>query len=431
VHNINASTFCVGPWIEVRVGADGALNFCHAAKRVQIPHNEYIQRANLDDYFSTGTSVQQARDLILQGHQVDRCTNCYRNDELNVVSFRTRRNLQYGIFPKQDFGPSVSESKFWQDIKADVKPRFYHISFSNLCNMSCLMCNPTDSSLFATTQQRANGVTPIQPTLTDWTQGPAWDQFCDHILDNDRIFCIHIMGGEPMYHKRFKEFLTLLNQKSHTDFHFTFVTNGSVFDSDVVALLHNFRSTTVEISLETVTLANDYIRRFAHPTQHVINNIDQWCQHRSENFNVVLRSVPQALSVLDYDQLLDYAWSKQLLIDSNWMHHPEFLQSNILPEKIKKIVSQRLAKFLNKAPDIADINLRDQSKVWKNLQNNARAVLDQMNSDCNNPEIQRKQFAEWCARFDRERGIHAADYVPELLHFLNYYHYELLNSDLP
>ena len=202
---VSEKTFCVGPWTEVRISADGSLNFCHAADRSNIPDNEYVQTMSVDQYFDCSESVTQARNQILQGRTVDACSNCYHNDQLGVISFRQRRNLQYAIFPNKDFEPSVIQSNFWDAIAANnFKPRFYHVSLSNLCNMSCLMCNPRDSSLFAATKQRVKNTIPILPTLTDWTQDTAWDKFCEHILNNQHIVCIHVMGGEPMYHKKFK-----------------------------------------------------------------------------------------------------------------------------------------------------------------------------------------------------------------------------------
>ena len=425
--NLNSKTFCAGPYTEVRINSNGSLNFCHAALGNNIPVVDNIKFSSLDEYFYRSKTVIQIKNQIESGHYVDQCHRCYRADDLGLVSFRQRRNIQYGIFPGLDFDQSVDESIIQQYFHTQTqKPKFYHVSFSNLCNMACMMCNPRDSSLLTATLGKATIIPLQQEILQDWTQGPAWTQFCEHLLNNDEIVCLHVMGGEPLYHKRFRELLTLLQDKKHTNFHLTFVTNGSIYDSSIISLLANFKSVVIEISIDGIGNVNNYIRHTSNSEQ-IVNNIKSWCKHITKNFDIVLRSVPQVLSAINYDQLLEFADNNNLIIDSNDLINPNFMHLNILPNNLKQQVKDKISnKVLHTdcADTVRDINVRDNSDVLHSLQKNAKLVIAQLDSKCQDIENKRLEFVDYCVKFDRYRGFNIRDYIPELLDFMNEYGYE-------
>jgi sulfatase maturation enzyme AslB (radical SAM superfamily) len=234
------------------------------------------------------------------------------------------------------------------------------------------------------------------------------------------------MGGEPLYHKRFRELLTLLQDKKHTNFHLTFVTNGSIYDSSIISLLANFKSVVIEISIDGIGNVNNYIRHTSNSEQ-IVNNIKSWCKHITKNFDIVLRSVPQVLSAINYDQLLEFADNNNLIIDSNDLINPNFMHLNILPNNLKQQVKDKISnKVLHTdcADTVRNINVRDNSNVLHNLQKNAELVIMQLDSKCQDIENKRLEFVDYCVKFDRYRGFNIRDYIPELLDFMNEYGYE-------
>lgn len=425
--NVNSETFCVGPYVELKISSNGSLNFCHAASTDNIPLDDNIVTMSPEKYFNSSRTIEHVRSQIEQGSSLDQCHRCYKNDKNNIVSFRVRRNLQYQIFPDRDFKQSFEERQFQKIMSSNnLKPRFYHVSFSNLCNMACMMCNPSNSSLLASTFKSIKILPQDREIYTDWTQGPAWNIFLDHLLNNDQIYCLHIMGGEPLYHKRFKQLLKFLNENNHTNFHFTFVTNGSVYDPELVDLLSNFLSVSVEISLEGVGLENDYIRQ-AGNTQEVVGNIVQWSQKRSDRFDVVLRTVPQALSACNYHNLLQFALDNNLIVDSNVLENPDFLKLNILPKDLRDHIKQQLSdKFLKNesVETVHDINLRNRDRIYQTVQNNARTVIKLLDEYSADIELKRQEFVDYCVKFDRHRKTNIKTHVPDLLSFMNTYDYE-------
>jgi len=410
---INADSFCIGPWTEVRINPDGTMNFCHAADFAMIPSGDNIARYTVDDYFQTGASVTTVRRKLEQGELIDRCHKCYKNERAGLLSFRQRRNIQAAIFPGADFVPSVVEAL--PNIKQWQKPKFYHVSLSNLCNMACMMCDPRWSSLLTHSQQRAGLLSPKVPVLRDWTQNAdTWQKFVDHLLSNQDIVCLHFMGGEPMYHKRFRELIDILVERNHSDFALTFVTNGSIYDADLMSKLQRFHSITIEISIESLDTSNDYIR-FPSSYREVQHNIERYLTHRSDKISVVLRSVPQFLSVTKYDLLLKFAREHHVIIDGNALHSPAFLALNVLPDSIKRLAIERLSVFLQPSQRrVNDINLRDASDIDRCMSLHAQMVIDQINMPCEDQIGKWRQLVDYCRRMDAVRGLDVIQAIPDL-----------------
>jgi sulfatase maturation enzyme AslB (radical SAM superfamily) len=418
---INPKTFCVGPYTELRINGDGSYNYCHFA-RGNGSSSERIDKMSINDYFAGIGTVGHVRKTLEAGGEVSRCQGCYDAEHQQILSVRQRRNLQAAIFPNDDFLPSTSEFLAQQSWR-DMPPRFYHVSFSNLCNLACMMCAPECSTRLDRDWRNA-GIISTPPLHHDWTKTKAWDEFCQHLLSNSHVVCLHIMGGEPLYHKRFEELIDILIANNHTDFHFTFVTNGTIYRESLIEKLQRFRSVAIEISIEGVGLDNQYIR-YHSDTNDTLQNIKQFCKNESETFTVVLRTVPQALSVMGYHDLLDFAVQNQLCVDSNVMTRPDFLRANILPDEIKQIAIHNLQRFITATPnqDLGSINLRNPSRLAQNISMNAQFVIKQLNAPCDDVMSKRRQFIDFCNRLDQSRSLDLRACVPGLSAFLGTYDY--------
>lgn len=411
--NLSPKTFCASPWTEVRINSDGTLNFCHYADRIGINNtSETIQTISIDHYFSGSQSVVEAKRLMMEGNCVPRCWKCYDYEKNSPISYRSRRNLQFAIFPDRDLIPSFKQSSLAARIKDDLKPRFYHISFSNLCNLACPMCNANDSSALAQDLKRAGLLDADWPILKDWTDDTTWDNFCQHLADNLDIVCIHIMGGEPFYHKRFVQLLDWLISKNHTDFVMTLVSNGTIFDQSIVDRLKKFRSVQLEISLESVDHVNDWVR-YPSRTTDTLENIQKFLDNRDTKFDVVLRTVPQIFSVYDYDKLLQWCVDRNVGIDSNMLFNPSFMRPAMLPDHIKDHIKQKLSRFISPI-DTRVINIRNIDQERRDISHNAAMILSMLDEQIPNREQQWQDLVDYCKKLDVIRKIDLKDYVPWL-----------------
>lgn len=420
MHQTNPDTFCIGPWSEIRIHSDGSFNYCHTSAKNTSVH-ENVSRMTPMQFFHESTSWAGVNKQAMKfGKPGLGCDNCYQSEKHGVISHRLRRNLQSGIFPGADFPQSFSESDISSKINnTDIWPRFYHVSFSNLCNLGCIMCKPENSSYLSADFQKIGIISEV-PRL-DWTQGPGWKHFCDHILSNPDIVCLHIMGGEPLYHKKFHDLINLLCERDHTDFALTFVTNGTIFNTELIQKLKKFRSVQIEVSLEGVTDSNDYIR-YPSKTSTIKHHVMQYLQHRTETFDVVIRTVPQVLSVLDYHELLYWCQENHLVVDSNEMYQPDFMHASMLPEHLKQQVRDNLKSFTDvKAHSVKNINVRDRHDIDRALAINADFVIKQMDKSISAPEQKWQRLIEYCDKLSVIRGMTLEQQFPQLADIVKSY----------
>jgi len=421
----NDSVTCIAPWYELRIESNGNLSYCHASSI-----DQEASKLSLIDWFNYGPQPTQVRSNIQQGVPSSGCQRCYQTESKSIISARQRRNQQGAIYNNKYFYNSLEQSPAWPRISGQTstfKPAFLHISLSNLCNLSCKMCEPALSSQLANTMKKIKLIDASTPTLVDWTDDPErWDQFCNLVIDNPELICLHFMGGEPLIHKKFHKFIDLCIEKQCTNFHLTFVTNGTFYNPDLLKKLSYFKSATIEISLENLHSSNDYIRQ-GSSYKYIKQNILEFVKHRNQKINVVLRSVPQALSVMHYETLIDFAIKNQLQIDSNDLENKPNLKAFVLPEHIKKsLIDKFRQKYLDRQDEALTTSdrvllLRNQSAVVEQIQDHVRNVIKILaEPEPSNIEDLRRDFIKYCQYFDKDSS-HFLSVYPELEKF--YYEY--------
>lgn len=382
---------------------------------------------SIDEYFNNSESIQE-RKILLEGRKLERCAKCYHAEKIDETYFRKRRNLQFGIFPDKHFEQSFNESNIQEYFgKNYLQPHFYHISLSNLCNLGCLMCNSDNSSIIARDFKTAGIISNDKPTLLDWTTNKiVWDSFLEHIVNNKKIVCVHFMGGEPLYHKKFYEFINHCIAMKCYEFHLTFVTNGTIVpDKKFMEQIKKFKSVQIEVSIESFDESNNYVR-FPSDWKIIKNNLEEYISHANEKISLVLRTVPQFFTLLDYDQLLQWCLDNKIIIDSNVISHPVFFKPAYLPDEIKDVVKKKLDKFLINEPNrkISSINVRDSSNIRTCISNNARIILNLLEEPVQDKEKQIPNMINYLAKLDKVRNIDIREKLPKFLNFIEGNGYE-------
>lgn len=431
LHEVNEKSFCIAPWDDVRVWPDGRLNYCHTSY-LHSDRSDNIQTESIDEFYHN-TFINSIRSDIISNVPVHGCSKCRKVEEKTEISYRHKRNLQLAIFPGKHFKKSFDESiaiNLMND--TNLKPRFYSIGLSNLCNIQCIMCDELSSSKIASEYKRINFKT-INNIHIDWTKNEeCWQKFLTHIKENQHIECIHFNGGEPLLHKKFNEFLDFCIANNHTQFHLTVVTNSTIFNIDQVKKFKQFKSFQIELSIESVNRLNDYIR-YPTNTNIVLENIIRYLEHRTEKFDIVIRTVPQLLSVIDYVDIIDFCLKHKLVIDSNVIHTPEFLKPNILTAELKSMVIQELTAKMtelskliptnNDSEFFSNINNRNSTHYVNALIDNIKRVIDCISEPIE--ETQRINLVNDAKVFfntlDKSRGLGLEEFSPKIFKMIESY----------
>jgi len=422
----NEKVTCISPWYELRINSDGSMSFCHAVKKT------FWEKSNLNfiDWFNKGESSTAARQNILKGKPVDACQNCYDNEAKGFTSYRQRRNIQGAVYHGENFKDSLEQSPAYPRMQGKVEemyPAFLHVTLSNLCNLSCRMCFPEFSSQLTDTYKKLNIIDKSVPILEDWSQSDEkWQNFLKLVKGNKQLLSLHFMGGEPLYHKRFHEFIDWAIENNETNYHLTFVTNVTIYDSELIDKLAKFKSVQIEMSIEVMDIVNDYIR-IGSDFNVLKDNIQKFLSHKNSNTKMVLRTVPQALSIPKYDTIIDFAIENDCMIDCNVISNPPHLKMNVLPKEFKNdLVNKLKTKYadilgiedMDKITKISQIR-EPQKALFRSHINYLIAALEEAEPE--NIEELRQKFIQYNIDMDTQSTLKFKSVYPELVDFYEKY----------
>jgi sulfatase maturation enzyme AslB (radical SAM superfamily) len=250
---------------------------------------------------------------------------------------------------------------------------------------------------------------------TDWTKDSVvWDRFLDELLTIPKLKNIHFMGGETLLTPKFEEFVDFMIAHERFDISLSFVTNGTVYKPELIEKLKKFPRVGIEISIETTTEHNDYIRQGSHVEEviDIIKKYKQLCL--GSDVSVTLRPSISALSIGYYHTLLKFALEEKLLIKSLIVTNPPYLNPNILPQTIRDKYLMPYIEILRELNDIDiknDYNESDINNYSQSVKQQAQQVKLIL---CNEPiKFNKSELMFWCNRWDQEFGFNMLKLYPE------------------
>jgi organic radical activating enzyme len=424
----NKKIFCNVPWTNTHIYWDGSYGACCSEHRpIHQDSAQYnIKNITVDGWYNSAP-MQQFRKNIQSSTPVSACQGCYREEQHGYESRRIKENFKSVIFTEQAFDRSYQQSPYHAEFeRADgtttKKPVDWHVDLGNECNLACKMCEPMASSRISDQYMKWQLID--ESANRNWTQDTAsWNNFTTSILAVPDLNRLHFMGGEPLLNKRFLELLDFLIDNKRTGMSISFVSNGTLINPTLIEKLKHFRTFDIEISLESISNNNDYIRQGSN-IQDTMKNIMWLKEQQSQQFHLVMRSVPQLLNVNNYDQYVNWAWENQLPIQGIPLIEPDYLQISVLPMALRGKIKHRyvdLARKFEQQPAMATlITGRNVSGLAQQLLRECRSVISMLDApEPDNVQELRCQLAAWLMRWDQVYKLNAFDYYPEYQDFLN------------
>jgi pyruvate-formate lyase-activating enzyme/predicted amino acid-binding ACT domain protein len=376
--------------------------------------------------------LQHVRERIKANEPLVECQRCYSRESHGYESKRVKENLKTVIFTEQSFDRSYQQSTYYKDFQDNItvrQPRDWHVDLGNECNLACKMCEPRASSLISSMYQKWKLIP--ETANRNWTHDTtAWNNFLLSLTSVPTLNRLHFMGGEPLLNKRFAELLDFLIDNSLQSTSVSFVTNGTFINHAIFEKLKQFRSFDIEVSIESIGPTNHYIRQGAN-TDQIISNIEWMASQQSDQFQLVLRSVPQLLNINNYDQYIRWAWHQRLVIQGNPLIKPEYLQIAVLPLALRQTFIPQYQSLQ------AELQLHNHNRATLNTGRNVKNIEIQLIRECesmiqmlqapepNDVQDLRRQLSHWLMRWDQEFELNATDYYPEYREFLNDIQYKI------
>lgn len=433
----NKSIFCNSPWYELHIYWDGSLGICCQESRKLYPETDRqynIANMSIEEWFNSDP-VRKFRLGMLDNQRMPECTRCYLEEDHGGNSRRFKSNQKSVIFTKTAFDESFKQSpgyghfvKSAENGYTESEPIDLHVDLGNYCNLACKMCNPRASSTIAAQQVKWGIESSKQYLGTDWTRNElVWNKFKQDLLNLPRLNNIHFMGGETLLTNRFEDFIDTMIEHSRFDLCFSFVTNGTTFNTSILDKLKKFRRVGIEISIETVDEHNSYQRQ-GTDTQQVLKNIERYQSYcNGTSITLALRPALSLLTIGYYIGLLEYALEHQLVIKSNLCYFPKFLNAELLPNKVKLLYQNYYCDFLKKLDNIVsktDYNPSDPNNYQLVVKEEAEMCLSILKTPSHKDhDIQMKNLVEHCKKWDAIYGYNARVLYPELAEIFDAYDY--------
>lgn len=444
----NKDVFCNSPWYELHIFWDGSFGYCCA----QTPHRPYsenltafynIKTMSIADWHRS-TPMKEHRLAMFTDDKMSACNACWHQEKFGSTSRRHKANIKSVIF-KQEFDESfaqspnydVFENSYLNGGDTPQLPMDLHIDLGNYCNLACKMCNPEASSKIASQYSKWD-VLGNYKIATDWTKDDAvWDNFVNQILDIN-LQNIHFMGGETLITPRFEQLIDALIKNKRYDLCISFVTNGTSFNKQLMGKLSKFKRVGIEISIESMTKHNEYIRQ-GTKNSVVVENIhkyidtkNRWNEWCNSNFDVTIRPAVSLLSIGYYYTLLQFCLDEQILLKSNnvirevgW-NDSKCLDIRILPSNVKAQYMENYTKLLDSidADDLIDDFNESDSHNYRNvIRDECNKCITLLSSSMEHDLY--PDLIELLEKWDKVYDLNANELYPELNDLLTEYNYSV------
>lgn len=383
------------------------------------------------------TPMRQARLSMLDDQKNSFCSRCYCEEQLTQSSRRHRSNQKSVIFTKVNFDESFQQSPHYDIFEQSSSNGQYHhlpvdihIDLGNYCNLTCKMCEPKASSSIAV-QHVKWGLTDSKKYIgTDWTRDQSvWQRTLEEIAAIPNLKNIHFMGGETLITKRFADFVDYFIESKRFDVGFSFVTNGTTFNDQLLNKLKKFSRVGIEVSVETATEHNSYQRQ-GTDNALVFENIHRYIKHcNGTNITLTIRPAISALTIGSYTTLLEFCLVQKLTVKSLVCETPLYYNPRILPDTIKKQYLEKYQKFKqehfkNKIDIFEDFNESDPNEYLRSIYQQIDQCINLLTTPA--PANQSQLLAEmisWCKKWDTVHGYDARVLYPEFSNMLDQYGY--------
>lgn len=427
---IESNTFCIMPFISVMLNTDGKMRYCCIASgpsafaRDENNNALLVGKNSISDAWNSEV-FKKARQDMLEGNLVDACKHCYKQETLNVPSYRTRMTDEW----KNRLG-----EKFYEYIKAAVEndntiklpPVYLDLRLGNLCNLKCRMCNPFNSSQIAKEH--------FKIIEEDDTYKQVWsDQFGpnplflkDQQLDFDTNFMwndiismipnltkVYMTGGEPtLINNNYRFMEEIISAGYQNQIELFFNINCTNVTDKFVSLVSKFPKIQINCSIDGYKEVNDYIRS---PSKW--EKIDENFQKLAQTTNIRLDVSPviQVYNVLDCHNMLHYVesiakkYNRFIGIDFLINDHPHFLDVTILPKSIREQAAKNLEAYDGSLLQVPHIK------------NSITGIINLMRKDQhNNSEKLLNDFVNYTKSLDKARSENFSDVFPKLAKELQY-----------
>lgn len=378
----NEHTWCVNALHGISANNDGTTKLCCMYSPNKQDPTLTLGIQTIEENYNSKT-FKQVRTDLLTGVRNTRCNYCWIEEDAGRKSKRLRDNEKHS-----------------RRVEPYKNLAYFELNLGNTCNISCRTCNPEVSSGWMKETYDTSNTTDTYKTFSQSLKkfhqsydedSPFWGDLISYLPD---IKQLDFYGGEPFMSKKMWELLKLaqnIGVANGIELHYN--TNGTHFPLAEMQSWKDFKEVNVSFSIDGVGDQFEYMRypakwaevdanmeKFLEVGQKFGNIFFSWC---------ITLSVANIYNVPD---TLEYYYDKyaknNVGLYLNLVHGPAHHNIGILPEKIKKIIENRLL-----------LVTKDKIQAWDHIP----GVINFMNNSVSN-NLELNRFLEVTAVSDKYRN---------------------------
>jgi len=328
---------CINVHEAIRVNTDGSCSSCclqHISYK-DSEHRDLNVKTHTLDEIITSTSANKVREDLANGIQNVHCKACWDIENSGGQSKRLIDNKHRRMWP-------------WQP--GSIELTHLDLNMGTTCNIKCMTCGPENTVQWNKEWWEIN---KSYKNLTDKKDVFAKFKTFNSAYDDDSMIweqleeyknviqSMDMFGGEPMLMKKQWDFLKLLiksDNAKNIELHYN--TNGTIWDSEKYEILKEFKSVSIDFSIDGLYDKFHYMR-FPAVWEEVLNNMERI--KKIEKFTVQICHTVSILNVWYMKEFLDYFsdWNCYL----NIVHGPAHYSVKNLPIDIKEIITEKYKEF--------------------------------------------------------------------------------------
>lgn len=418
------AAFCVIPWLQRYTDEQGYHLICCTGQgegnRLRSESGEllHVSQRLTDAQVLNSPTIKATRREMMRGEWPAVCARCRRSEEAGGESVRKHQNAR---FDSSRIASLLSQTADDGSL-ADPVVRYADIRLGNACNLTCRMCGPIASRLWAPiyNQVQPEGYRIPQRELfvlgaNNWVKHNhvAWllDQCLPHVE------MLHFAGGEPLIVPEMVAVLEhCIGSGRAGEIELSYNTNLTVLPQKVTALWSRFRSVSLLCSVDGFGKVNEYIRRpskwsdIDRNLTMVDRNFDEWKIRLAR-----ISCTTQIYNVLTIDRLFEYLRSAgfsrlDTLPDLVPLSYPRYLSIQALPAAAKALARQKLQREIARAEAL---NARGAAGPIGSIRATL-AYMDAADTSFNLPD-----FLSFSASSDKAFGDSWRLALPELAKYLD------------
>jgi molybdenum cofactor biosynthesis enzyme MoaA len=340
-------SFCALPFLSVSMDGQGRSRLCCNS------------RGHFADETISITQAQQAHDMrdtplhrsvrlsMRKQERHDACTKCWTIEDTGGNSFRKIWNQILAAEPSQLL-PQMSAAG---GLDPQVPVRYMDITWGNKCNLTCRMCNWYNSHLWLVDLAKLGRSPPAEDIRPqDWFEHAQCQSLLNSMLET--VTHVNLLGGEPLIvkqHMHLLEQCVASGRSQHINLSYN--TNLTHLPETLLALWHDFAHVNINVSLEAVGRANDYIRQNSR-WEDIEANLRSLlgCRRSGANLTVSLHTTFGVYNAHVLQELVVWSDSQEVfggvLPFVNTVYHPSWQDARVFPWPIKQDIRHRVLRFL-------------------------------------------------------------------------------------